>query len=292
MKRLVARFGRIAVTLVVVALAAIVGWRLWIYYMVEPWTRDGKVRADIVQLTPDVSGPVAKILVRDNQAVHVGDTLFQIDRARFDLAVRQTEAAVASKLAAFEEATRENTRYQSLNSIAVSQEKQQQTAAALQQAAAAYQQAQADLGVARLNLERSEVKATVNGIVTNFDLRPGDYVTAGRPVTALVDTDSLRVDGYFEETKLAAIRPGDRATVRLLGAEPDLAGHVQSIAGGITDRERAEGPTLLADVTPTFTWVRLAQRIPVRIKLDDVPASVSLIPGRTATVIVHPGTAP
>lgn len=288
--KLLSRFGRIGITLAAVAVAVFVGWRLWTYYMVEPWTRDGRVTADILGVTPDVSGLVADVLVHDNQPIRVGDVLFRIDRARFDLAVRQAQAVVASKLAAFQEAERENTRYQSLSNIAVSQEKQQQTGATLAQASAAYQQSQADLGVARLNLERSEVKATVNGIVSNFDLRPGDYVTAGRAVFAMVDTDSLRVDGYFEETKLGAIHPGDPATIRLLGGEPKLYGRVQSIAGGITDRERAAGPDLLANVTPTFAWVRLAQRIPVRVKLDAVPAGVNLIPGRTATVIIHPTT--
>lgn len=282
---------RIGITLAAVAAAVFVGWRLWTYYMIEPWTRDGRVTADILGVTPDVSGLVAEVLVHDNQPIRVGDVMFRIDRARFDLAVRQAQAVVASKLAAFQEAERENNRYQSLNNIAVSQEKQQQTGANLAQASAAYQQSQADLGVARLNLERSEVKATVNGIVSNFDLRPGDYVAAGRAVFAMVDTDSLRVDGYFEETKLGAIHPGDSATIRLLGGEPKLSGHVQSIAGGITDRERAAGPDLLANVTPTFAWVRLAQRVPVRIKLDAVPANVSLIPGRTATVIIHPAAA-
>lgn len=282
---------RIGITLAAVAAAIFVGWRLWTYYMIEPWTRDGRVTADILGVTPDVSGLVAEVLVHDNQPIRVGDVMFRIDRARFDLAVRQAQAVVASKLAAFQEAERENNRYQSLNNIAVSQEKQQQTGANLAQASAAYQQSQADLGVARLNLERSEVKATVNGIVSNFDLRPGDYVAAGRAVFAMVDTDSLRVDGYFEETKLGAIHPGDPATIRLLGGEPKLSGHVQSIAGGITDRERAAGPDLLANVTPTFAWVRLAQRVPVRIKLDAVPTNVSLIPGRTATVVIHPAAA-
>ncbi len=282
---------RIGITLAAVAAAILVGWRLWTYYMIEPWTRDGRVTADILGVTPDVSGLVAEVLVHDNQPIRVGEVMFRIDRARFDLAVRQAQAVVASKLAAFQEAERENNRYQSLNNIAVSQEKQQQTGANLAQASAAYQQSQADLGVARLNLERSEVKATVNGIVSNFDLRPGDYVAAGRAVFAMVDTDSLRVDGYFEETKLGAIHPGDPATIRLLGGEPKLSGHVQSIAGGITDRERAAGPDLLANVTPTFAWVRLAQRVPVRVKLDAVPANVSLIPGRTATVIIHPAAA-
>ena len=292
MRTVLARLGRFGVTLIVVVAALAVGWRLWVYYMTEPWTRDGRVRADVVGVAPDVSGLVAEVLVRDNQSVRNGDVIFRVDRARFDLAVQQAQAAVASRLAALQEAQREATRYGALSNIAVSQEKQQQTEAALQQAAATYQQAQADLGVARLNLERTEVKAPVNGIITNFDLRPGDYVTAGHPVTALVDTDTIHVDGYFEETKLPSIQPGDAATIRLMGGEPPLSGRVESIAGAIEDRERTASGSLLANINPTFSWVRLAQRIPVRIALDRPPANVRLLPGRTATVIVHPGTAP
>lgn len=285
------RLGRFGVTLVVVVIAALVGWRLWTYYMIEPWTRDGRVRADVVGLAPDVSGLVAEVLVRDNQDVHAGDVIFRVDRARFQVAVQQAEAVVANRMATVQEANREAERYAALPNIAVSQEKQQQTATALQQAAAAYQQAQADLALAKLNLDRTEVKATVNGVITNFDLRPGDYVTAGHAVTALVDTDSIHVDGYFEETKLGAIHPGDPATVRLLGREPPLAGRVESIAGGIEDRERGSSSNLLANITPTFSWVRLAQRVPVRVTLDTLPPGVRLLPGQTATVIINPAAA-
>lgn len=291
MRTVLARLGRFGVTLIVVVLAVAAGWRLWDYYMTAPWTRDGRVRADVVGVTPDVSGLVAEVLARDNQPVRAGDVIFRVDRARFELAVQQAQAAVASRLAALQEAQREATRYGSLSNIAVSQEKQQQTEAALQQAAASYQQAQADLGVAKLNLDRTEVKASVNGVITNFDLRPGDYVTAGHPVTALVDTDSIHVDGYFEETKLPAIQPGDAATVQILGERTALTGRVESIAGAIEDRERGTSGSLLANINPTFSWVRLAQRVPVRVTLDQPPPDLRLLPGRTATVIIHPGTA-
>ena len=287
MRNILGRVGRFGVTAIVVVIAAIVGWRLWIYYMTEPWTRDGRVSADVVQVAPDVSGLVSSVLVRDNQPVHVGDLIFRVDRARFALALQQADAALSSRLAALREATLEATRYRSLSNVEVSQEKQQQTEAALKQAAAAYQQAEADQQVAKLNLDRTEVSAPVNGIITNFHLQPGDYVSAGKPVTALVDTDTLRVDGYFEETKLAAIHPGDPVTVRLMGEEAPLSGHVESIAGGIEDRERAASDNLLANINPTFSWVRLAQRVPVRVTLDHVPEGLRLLPGRTATVIVH-----
>ena len=137
-------------------------------------------------------------------------------------------------------------------------------------------------------MERSTIHASVNGVVTTFYLRPGDYVTAGHPIAALVDTDSFYVEGYFEETKLPRIHPGDRATVRLMGAADVLDGTVLGIAGGVFDRQRSIGRDLLPNIDPTFTWVRLAQRIPVRIKLGEVPPSTHLVAGRTATVTILP----
>jgi RND family efflux transporter MFP subunit len=279
--------GRLLLTLCFVAIAALAGAWVWNYYMDEPWTRDGRVRADVVGLAPDVSGLVSEVLVHDNQVVKRGDIIFRVDQERFRLALLQADAAVKNRQAAMEEAAREAKRYRSLSNIAVSEEKQQQTQSVADQTQAAHQQAVADRGVALLNLERSTVTAPVNGIITNFDLRPGDYVTAGRSVTALVDSDSLHIDGYFEETKLPRIHEGDPAMVQLMGETRWLAGHVESLAGGIEDRDRSSGSSLLANVNPTFNWVRLAQRIPVRIKLDNPPREVRLIAGRTATVRIQ-----
>jgi RND family efflux transporter MFP subunit len=282
---------RIAVTLVAVAVAAFAGWRLWVYYERAPWTRDAYVSADIVGVTPDVSGLVSDVRVRDNQAVHRGDLLFVIDRARFELALRQAQAVVASRLATLQQAERDLTRYSSLTSTEVSRQQVEQTQAAQQTAAASYQQAIADRDLAALNLQRTQVTAPVNGIISNFDLRPGDYVSTGHAVFALVDTDSLRVDAYFEETRLPGIRIGDRVHIRLMGERTQLSGHVESIAGGIANRESQSGANLLATVNPTFDWVRLAQRIPVRVVFDTMPAGVRLIPGRTATVdVIGAGT--
>jgi RND family efflux transporter MFP subunit len=279
--------GRFTLTLAVVAIAVVSAMRVWTYYEVEPWTRDGRVRADVVRLAPDVSGLVSDVMVQDNQVVKRGDALFRVDQERFRLALMQADAVVKNRLAALQEALREADRYRSLPDTAVSREKQEQTQAAADQASAAYQQAVADRGVAQLNFDRATVTAPVNGIITNFDLRPGNYVSVGRPVTALVDTDTLHVDGYFEETKLPRIRLGAPAHVQLMGETQWIAGHVQSIAGGIEDRERStSGSTLLADVNPTFNWVRLAQRIPVRIKLDNPSPDIRLTVGRTATVVV------
>lgn len=280
--------GRVAVTAVMVGLAAIVGWRLWVSDMDAPWTRDGVVRADVVTVTTDVSGLVSEVLVHDNEPVRKGQVLFRIDPDRFRLAVQQAEAAVGQRKAQVSEAVTEAGRFLALNNLSVSTEQRQQRSAVAAEDAASYEQAVADLGVARLNLTRSVVRAPVNGYVTNFQIRPGDFVSAGQPVFALIDSDSFYVDGYFEETRLPAIAVGDPARIQLMGESEVIEGHVQSIARGIVDRERAAGPDLLANVNPTFSWVRLAQRIPVRIALDHVPADVRLVMGRTATVDVMP----
>jgi RND family efflux transporter MFP subunit len=286
MDRLGTLLGRLAVTLLVTAIAAIVGWQLWVYYMGSPWTRDGSVRADVARAAPDVSGLVIEILVRDNQPVKKSDVLFRIDPVRFELALRQAEAVVTSKAATAEKAQREMDRALALTSMEISSQAQQQYTATAAEARAAYQQAVAERDVAKLNLDRATVRATVNGIVANFSMRPGDYVTTGNAVFALIDTDSFYVSGYFQETKLPTIRVGDPVRVQLMGENQLIEGHVQSIAGGITDRDLSSSSSLLVNVTPTFSWVRLAQRVPVRIAIDRVPEGISLIAGRTASVAV------
>jgi multidrug resistance efflux pump len=279
-------FLRVLLTLAVVAGAGVAGRQLWTYYMDAPWTRDGRVRANVVTIAPDVAGLVVQVLVEDNQRVRRGDVLFRIDPARFALALERADAAVANHRALLDEAAREAARYASLTNASVSRQAQEQKTAAAQEAAAAYRQAVADRAVAALNLKRVEVTSPVDGIVTNVALEPGDYVTTGKGVMALIDSATLRVEGYFEETKLPRIHVGDRVEVLLMGERRTLTGHVASIAAGIADRERSDSPDLLANVNPTFTWVRLAQRVPVRVRLDDVPAGLALVLGRTATVAV------
>src|ERR1700758_741328 len=234
---LASRFGRLlgrfAVAAIAVGVAAVIGWQLWIYYLEAPWTRDGRVRADVVQVAADVSGLVSEVSVRENQVVKKGDVLFRIDPVRFQIALRDAQANVDSKLAASQEADRETSRYNRLNALSVSEEQQQQRGATAAEAQAAYQQALASRDLAALNLARSEVRASVNGLVTNFDMRPGDYVDAGKPLFALIDSDSFHVDGYFEETKLRRIKIGDPALVSLGGERAMIEGHVESIAGGI-----------------------------------------------------------
>lgn len=277
--------GRVVVTTVVVIAALIALRYLWERYERDPWTRDGRVRADIVQVAPDVSGLVTDVFIHDNQIVHKGQPLFVIDLPRFQLAMRQAEAALASQQALVDEATLEDTRNRKLGNL-VSTEILQQGATRLAQAQAALAGALVARDIAKLNLDRTTVVASVNGALTNVELRPGDYAAAGRPVFALIDSDSLHVDGYFEETKLPRIHVGDRVSVLMMGEPRLLYGRVESIAGGIEDRERGPSANLLPNVSPTFNWVRLAQRVPVRVVLDQPPSDVRLIAGRTATVSV------
>ena len=280
--------GRVLATLSILALALVGARRLWIHYNLEPWTRDGRVRADIAQVSPDVSGLVTEVRVKNNQGVNKDDVLFVLDRPRFELALHQAEASVAAIAVALAQARRENERNRNLKDLATT-EQVEEGQSKVDQLIAQLNSARAQRDVARLNLDRTTIRAPVNGIVTNVDLRPGDYATVGRQLLALLDTDTIHIDGYFEETKLPRISVGDRALVHIMGIKATLHGSVESIAAGIEDRERSASSQALANVNPTFSWVRLAQRIPVRIKLDPTARDIRLIAGRTATVsIVDP----
>jgi multidrug resistance efflux pump len=273
-----------SITVVAVLFGLVATRWMWVHYELAPWTRDGRVRADIVRVAPDVAGWVVRIWVSDNQVVRKGDPLFEIDRVRYEIALRQAEAAVARQRATVAEAKREAERNEKLGAV-VAIEVRQQSQARMEEATAQLQRDLADLAAARLNLQRTLVVAVVNGVVTNLLLRPGDYMTTGQEALALVDSDSLHVDGYFEETQLPRIHEGDRVSVRLMGETQLLYGRVQGIAPAIFDRERTPMEDLVANVNPNFTWVRLAQRVPVRIELDPGPIDVRLIAGRTATVV-------
>jgi RND family efflux transporter MFP subunit len=284
----VASLIRPLLTLIVVAVALWAGWMLWRYYMESPWTRDGRVRADIVQIAPDVSGTVVSVPVHDNQSVAKGDVLMIIDPVRYRLALAQAEAGEAEARNEMEQRQREAERRERLSSSAIAAEAREQAQSALRVAEAAYRRAQAELDVARLDLTRTEVRAPVNGHIANLQVDVGDYAAASKPLLAIVDSDSIYVAGYFEETKIPRIHEGDKASIRLMGVGTPLEGHVDSIAPAIVDRETAQGADLLPNVNPTFSWVRLAQRIPVRIAIDDRPEGVRLSAGMTATVVVQP----
>ncbi len=285
LKTILPQAGRVAVTLAVVAVAGIGGKRLWDHYQVDPWTRDGRVRADIVQVAPDVSGLVTDVQVVNDQTVKAGQPLFYVDRDRYALAVRQADAAVAAQRAQLAQARRELARNRVLGDL-VAGEVTEQSLAKVEQGQAALAQAQAARDLAALNLKRTLVTAPTDGFLSDLTLRTGDYVTAGKPVLALIDSRSFRVEGYFEETKLKGLHVGQKVDVRVMGEDRPLHGHIPSIAAGIEDRDRAAGASLLPNVNPTFSWVRLAQRVPVRVALDETPKDLRLIAGRTATVAV------
>ena len=286
MKPTFANSLRVLVTLVLVLAASAGGYQLYDYYMNSPWTRDGRVSADVVAIAPDIAGLVSEVNVTDNQIVHAGDLLFSIDPARYQVAVDQAQAKLESAIAARDQAKREVKRYRGLDSDVVSRQKKEQVATNLATTQADMDLAKADLDLAVLNLARTKVVAPVDGILTNFSLRRGNYVGAGQAIAALVDSQSFYVAGYFEETKLPRIAIGDHVEVRLMGEDNAIYGHVVSIAGGIQDSERSGAGGSLANVKSTFSWVRLAQRVPVRVSLDSVPESVRLVAGRSATVMV------
>ncbi len=290
MKDLLAVIGRWSATLGVCALAAIAAFSLWNRYETRPWTRDGRVRADVVRVASDMGGLVTQVLVHDNQWVSAGQLLLVLDQPRFAATLEKADAAVRSAHATLALARRESARDNALGNL-VASETRERNAAKVDTELAALAQARAEQRVAQLNVQRTEVRATTDGIITNLDLHAGDYLQPGAQALALIDTGSLRIEGYFEETKLACITEGDAAVARLMGDNHDVRGHVDTIAAGIADDQRSSTHNLLPAVAPTYTWVRLAQRIPVRIRIDDAPSDTRLIVGRTASVTITPSAA-
>nr|WP_177522998.1 HlyD family secretion protein [Pseudomonas sp. v388] len=274
-------------TLLVLALAIFIGRTLWVHYMDTPWTRDGRVRADIINVAADVSGTVVDVPVRDNQQVKKGDVLMQIDPEHYQLAVKQAQALLASRKATWEMRKLNAKRRADMDELVISAENRDDASNVASAALADYQLAKAQLDAAELNLSRTRVLASVDGYVTNLNVHRGDYARIGDAKMAVVDMHSFWVYGFFEETKLPHVRVGDPAQMQLMSGEV-LTGQVESIARGIYDRDNPESRELIADVNPTFNWVRLAQRVPVRIHLDPVPDGVLLAAGMTCTVIVNP----
>ena len=272
--------------LVLAALVAVFG--LWQHYMVSPWTRDGQVRVQVANISPQVAGQITELHVRDNQFVHKGDLLYVIDKVDYKIALDMANADVASKKADLDVKKEQNQRRQQLTTLSTSVEEKQRYAGDYEVAQGAYQTALANLEKAKVNLERTEVRSTVNGYVTNLLMRIGDYANTGSTNISIVDSDSYWVSGYFEETKMGSFQVGDRARIELMGYRRSIIGHVDSITRGIATTNATVGTQGLPSVQAVYTWVRLAQRIPVRIKIDEVPEGITLAAGMTATVIVTP----
>jgi multidrug resistance efflux pump len=348
-----------------VALAVIVVALKYGTFVLNPWTRDGQVRAEVVQVTPRISGPIVNLPIVDNQFVKAGDLLFEIDprtyqasldqaRAQYDMtsdnyqaqekqvegaeaqiqasqaqirqaqsSIKQLDAQIIQDKAEFDRqldllpkrATSQKSVDRARANYDVTLEQREGALATLAQAHASLAQAQADLAKTRaslgatgdanaslrqakaaveqaqLNLEFTRVTAPVDGYITNLNLRLGSQAVANQPALALVDTSSYWVHGYFKETSIENIRSGDKAIVTLM-TYPDnpLKGHVDSIGWGIAQQDGSTGFELLPTISPTFEWIRLAQRVPVRIHLDEVPDGVALRVGTTASVLVRTGT--
>lgn len=287
MKSLLTLLGRYALTLSAVAVATLLAFMVWKHYAQTPWTRDGRVRADVVQIAPDISGPVSSVAVRDNQWVNRGDVLYAIDPHWLKLSVLSAQADVEAKrheLLMRQDAARRRAQIKGM----ISSEDIQQTRSAASVAAANYQGALAALELAQLNLSHAVVRSPVAGYVTHLRLRPGNYATAGETKVAIIDAQSFWVVGYFEETKLRHIHVGNTAQVSLMGFDPIITGHVESIGRGIGDSNDETGGLGLPEVNPTFNWVRLAQRVPVRIQLDALPEGIVLVAGLSASVSIMP----
>lgn len=277
---------RFFITGLVLAASILAAVMLWRHYMYSPWTRDGRVRADVITIAPDVAGLVESVPVKDNQFVKKGDLLLRIDPERYRLALAQARAQVEASKAESERLHAEAQRRAKVSTDVVSREGHEQAFAAATTAETRVREAEARLDLAALNLERTEIRSPVDGYVTNLAVFPGDYASVGTPRMAIIDANSFWIAGYFEETKLSSIAEGDTARIELLDGSPAFTGVVEGIARGIGERDNPTGSQLLLNVNPTYNWVRLAQRIPVRIKIVG-SAPIGLSMGMSCTITIQ-----
>lgn len=282
------RLMRFVFTVAVITAAVMAGVWLWRYYMYTPWTRDARVRADIVTITPDVSGWVENFNANDKRIVHKGDVLFTVDLARYELTLAQAQAAAEKARAAWDLSQHSAVRRSQLGQLAISQEARDSANLTAAEAKAAYDAAQVAVSSAQLDVSRARYAAPFDGQIVNLQLHPGDYVTRGSAKISLIRDGSYYLTGYFEETKLAGIAVGDPVDIHLMASNRSVKGHVSAIGRGISNSNLTPGSDLLPNVSPSFTWVRLAQRIPVDVAFDEPPTDVALSAGMTATLHVHP----
>jgi multidrug resistance efflux pump len=274
-------------TLLILTIAVLAALIIWDFYIAAPWTRDGSVRVQVASVAPQVSGQITEIRVVDNQFVHRGDVLYVIDPFDFQVALDTKKAQRRQRAADVQVKRVPAERRAHLTDLATTPEEQQQYAGSATQAQAAFDAAQAEVDQADINLQRTQVRSPVNGYVTNLLLRVGDYAVAGTTNISVIDADSYWIDGYFEETKMAHICIGDRAEAKLMGYRDPIVGQVETVTRGISVSNAAPGTQGLPNVNPVYTWVRLAQRVPVRIRITHVPAGVPLVSGLTVTVTIR-----
>ena len=286
MKKTFSKILRYVITLSVVGLALFLGLKLWNNYMNSSWTRDGRVRAEVVMIAPDVSGLVSDVAVIDNQFVRKGDLLFQIDKVRFEHALADVKAMSQLRKAEYEMKQNQYLRRAALSDEVISEENRNDAKLEVSVAKAKYEETLVQIETAELDLKRTSIKAPCDGWVSNLLMRKGDYIQRGESHMAMIKKDSFWVYGYFEENKLSLLHVGEEARMNMLGTDYIVRGHIESIASGISDRDNVTDQRLLANVNPTFTWVRLAQRIPVRIHIDSVPKGFTLAAGMTCSVSI------
>ena len=293
MKRIFWMITRVAITLIAVAIAAWVLYSQYKDYLLYPWTRDGQVSAQVIQITPRVTGPLIELPIKDNQWVKKGDLLFKIDPSDYEAKVDHVLSALANAQAAAAEAKDVANRARKGHKIYSGIISEQKLVEAESNEKAAYAEvlaAKADLHGAKLNLSYTEMYAPVNGYITHLRLRTGSQAVANQSMLALVDTESFWIDAFFKETLMENIQPGDKAIVKLM-SYPDkpIEGVVDSLGWGVAQDDGSPGYQGLPDIEPSFDWIRLAQRIPVRVHLGELPPGVILRVGTTATVIVLSG---
>jgi len=269
----------------------LLGWQKYKEYMENPWTRDAQVRSQVIQVTPQVTGRVITIYIRDNQKVKKGDILFEIDPSLYKLKVRQAEARLRR---AKENAEGMKIEYERVKRIyaqdpgAVSQKDLNRNRVNYHKALADIDASEEALNKARLDLEHTKVYAEVNGWVSNINFQVGSQAVANKPILALVDMDSFWIFGFFREDQVSRISIGDRAKITLMAYHnTPIDGKIESIAWGIAPPDGNPGPNLLPQVKPVFQWIRLAQRIPVRISFSNIPANIGLRVGMSASVMVY-----
>ena len=276
------RLATLGIALIAILMALVT----WDYYVTAPWTRDGRVRVQVASVAPQVSGQVVELRVGDNQYVRRGDVLYVIDPFDYEVALRTAKAQAQARAADLQVKAVQSERRQHLSNLATTPEEQQIFAGSAVQAKAVFEAAQQQVAQAEINLHRTEVRSPVNGYVTNLLMRVGDFAHEGATNISVIDTDSYWIDGYFEETKLARICIGDRVEAKLMGYAQPILGHVATVTRGIGVSDAASATQGLPDPNPVYTWVRLAQRVPVRIAIDSVPPGIPLVSGMSATLTI------
>lgn len=286
MKTFSIKIARIAITLILVLLGIVAVFKAWVFYTESPWTRDAKFTADVVAIAPDVSGLLTSVPVVDNQLVKQGQVLFVIDQPRYQQALAEANADVAYYQTLAAEKKREAGRRVKLGIQAMSQEEIDQANNVLQTVQHQLAKSIAVRDLAKLDLERTTVRAPADGWITNLNVHAGEFITRGSTAVALVKKNTFYVLAYLEETKLHGLSKGDRVEITPLGSNRIMHGTVDSVAAGVNNSSSTNDTKGLAAIDSNLEWVRLAQRVPVKIVLDAEDQQHPYPAGTTATVVV------